>query len=144
VSDDPPRPGDELCELAWFALQHGVASVEEGGPLVPLVIAETQEGRTLQRFVAMADEDELDLDASIAQARQHVLTESDASRAALAYDGYVTAEGARFDAILVQAQERGSPTAFTFAQRYQQDRSGTGFAPIGDAMFLGPAEPILE
>jgi hypothetical protein len=136
------QPTEELFELAWVALQHGMVSLEGGGPLVPFVIGETTNGRTLQRFAAMADKEDLQLDASIAQARQHLRTRSDASRAVLTYDGYVTAEGSRSDAILVEAQERGSPTAFTFAQRYQAGRHG--LAPIGDAMFLGPAEPILQ
>ena len=43
---------DELMNLAFFALDHGVESVKEGGPLVPFAVIENADGRSLSRFVA--------------------------------------------------------------------------------------------
>ena len=36
----------ELIELAFAALDHGIDSVREGGPLIPFVMTESGEGRT--------------------------------------------------------------------------------------------------
>ena len=42
----------ELIDLAFAALDHGIDSVREGGPLIPFVMSETGSERTLTRFAA--------------------------------------------------------------------------------------------
>ena len=42
----------ELIDVAFAALDHGIDSVREGGPLIPFVMSETGSERTLTRFAA--------------------------------------------------------------------------------------------
>ena len=90
-------------ELVFVALDHGIDSVTEGGPLIPFALTETSDGRDLTRFATET------LEEGQALARDHVRA-AGADRAAIAYDGYLTVEGDRNDAIFVEAQERGKAT----------------------------------
>lgn len=124
-------------DLVFAALDHGVESVAEGGPLIPFAITETSEGRALARFVTET------LEEGQVRAREHVGAAIDAERAAIAYDGYLTVEGARSDAIFVEAQERGEGEAVVFAQRYRPGGRFKKFATVGNAAFVGSGDPLL-
>jgi hypothetical protein len=105
-------PSESLMGLAFFALEHAVESVvASGGPLVPFAVIETGGNRSLSRFVG-------DLEAGQAQAREAVKTAEGADRAAVAWDGYLTHEGERTDAVFVEASETGDPESVVLAQRY--------------------------
>jgi hypothetical protein len=129
---------EELIELALMAIDHGVESVKDGGgPLVPFAITETPAGRELARFAAET------LEEGQEQARRHVREAADAVRAAIAYDGFVTLEEERSDAILVEAQERGQPACVILAQRYRPAGRLRKFATLGNPAVLGDAEPLF-
>jgi hypothetical protein len=134
VSEIPAS--EELMELAFLALDHGIASVTEGGPLIPFALTENGEGRQLARFAAET------LEEGQAHARQHVRA-SDALRVAIAYDGYLTIDDERTDAIFVEAQERGQSGSVSFAQRYRPAGRFKKFATIGNAAFVGSGESLL-
>lgn len=110
------QPTGEDVDLAFLALDHGIDSITppSGGPLIPFVMIEDAVGnRRLARFMASTLEDSLD------QARRTAATESDAARVAIAFDGYITLEGRRTDAIYVELHARNAPTGFMFVQRYE-------------------------
>jgi hypothetical protein len=135
VSEIPAS--DELLDLIFAALDHGVGSVAEGGPLVPFALTETEDGRELARFVAET------LEEGQEQSRRHVRAASDARRAAIAYDGYLTVEEERSDAIFIEAQDRGQGNAVVFAQRYRPGGRLRKFSPIGNAAFVGVGDPLF-
>lgn len=90
-----PEASEALLELIFQALDHGIASIERGGPLIPFVLVDGGDGdRSLKRF--MADE----LEAAQAAAREHLHGLPGAVRVALAYDGFLTVDGARSDAVI--------------------------------------------
>ena len=127
---------DELMDLVFFALDHGIESVAEGGPLIPFAVMETADGRELARFAAET------LEEGNAQARQHVRG-GDALRVALAHDGFLTVAGERTDAIFVEAEERGQSRSVVFAQRYRPGGRFKKFATIGNAAFVESGESLL-
>lgn len=131
-----PNAHPELVDLAFLALDHGLESISAGGPLVPFAIVEGADGRRLARFVCET------LEEGQERARQHVRAVDDVERAVIAYDGYVTVEGERFDAILVEAQEGGQPESVVFGQRYRHG-NGSGLEVVGNPGFLGPDAPLL-
>lgn len=49
-------------------------------------------------------------------------------------------EGERSDAILVEAQERGTTISVVFAQRYRPEP----FEPVGNTAFVGPGASLLD
>ena len=128
---------DELMEVVFAALDHGVDSVRDGGPLIPFVLEENADGRDLSRFAA-----EL-LEEGVAQARAHAGA-SGADRVAVAWDGYLTLEGERSDAVFVEAQERGTPASLVFAQRYRPGGRLRKFAIVGNAAFAGTGDGIFS
>jgi len=134
VSEVPAS--EELIELVFAALDHGIDSVREGGPLIPFVLAESAEGRDLTRFASET------LEEGHAQARRHAGS-SGADRVAVAYDGYLTVEGERSDAVFVEAQERGTEASVVFAQRYRPGGRLRRFSTIGNAAFAGDGEGLL-
>ena len=123
-------------ELVFVALDHGIDSVTEGGPLIPFALTETGDGRDLTRFATET------LEEGQARARDHVRA-AGADRAAIAYDGYLTVEGDRNDAIFVQAQERGESDSVLFAQRYRPGGRFKKFTTIGNAAFVERGESLF-
>jgi nucleotide-binding universal stress UspA family protein len=134
MSDIPAS--EELVDVVFAALDHGIDSVRDGGALVPFVLAEDADGRSLTRFAAST------LEESQAQARQHAEA-SGAARVALAFDGYLTIDGERSDAILVEAQERGTDASVVFAQRYRPGGRLRKFSTVGNAAFTGPGDGLF-
>ena len=118
--------------LVFFTLDHGVESVSEGGPLIPFMVVERPGGRKLRRFVSET------LEGSQAAMREAVAgLDDDATAYAMAYDGYFTHEGKKWDAILVEAAERGATSGVFFVQRYQPKKGLFGkFKAVGNAAFI--------
>ena len=123
-------------ELVFVALDHGIDSVTEGGPLIPFALTETSDGRELTRFAPGT------LEAGQALAREHVRA-AGVDRAAIAYDGYLTVERDRNDAIFVEAQERGQSDSVVFAQRYRPGGRFKKFTTIGNAAFVERGESLF-
>jgi hypothetical protein len=117
---------DELIELVFAALDHGIGSVSSsGGPLIPFILTEDEEGRRLARFVAET------LEESLAQARRQAAS-SDAVRVAIAYDGYLTVEG--------EPMRSSSRHRIAAARRLSSSPSGIGRA-AGCGSSAGSAIP---
>lgn len=100
-------------DWAFVALDHATESVvDAGGPLVPFAMTTGGDGgRRLQRFTG-------DLEQGLSSAREAVAGAAGAVLGAVAWDGYLTAEDRRMDAVFVEASERGEPESVVLAQRY--------------------------
>jgi hypothetical protein len=128
------EPTEALKELAQMALAHAVASVvPEGGPLIPFALVETAEGRSIARFMA-------ELTEAQQEARTHVRAAPGALRAAVAWDGYLTYDGRRQDAVFVEASDRDR-ASIVVAHPYH-DAPGTA-AALGNPILVGRGEPLL-
>ena len=130
------RPSDALTELVFPTLDHAIDSVSGGSPLIPFLFIERSDGRALQRFASDT------LQESQAAMREAVAQlDRDVTAYAMAYDGYLTLEGKRCDAILSEAAERGAPSGVCFAQRYQPKKGLFGkFKTVGDAALIPDRE----
>ncbi len=107
----------EFNDLMFAALDHGTDSIKEAaGPLIPFVMIITGGGeRKLRRFVT--DQ----LEEGVEAARNFVEEEkSDIEIYAIAWDGYLTLEGQKWDAILVEVGERIKEHGILLVQRYEQ------------------------
>ena len=130
---EPVQPSPQVQHLASMALEHAVRSVvPEGGPLIPFCLLETAEGRSLHRFAG-------ELGAAVEHARAHVRS-SGAARAAVAWDGYLTADCRREDAMFVEASEAGQPS-IVMAHRYVEHPDGA--QAVGGPLGVGRGEPLL-
>lgn len=133
------EPTENLMELVFLALDHGIDSVRSGSPLIPFFMTEGDE-KKLQRFAAER------LEEGVAKAQEAASSLDAATQAyAIAHDGYITVEGTKYDAILVEAAERGSPTGFVFAQRCRPKKGlFRGLKTIGNVALLGEAEQRFD
>jgi hypothetical protein len=132
------QPSDELMDVVFTGLDHGIDSVRGGGPLVPFVIVEQAGERKLHRFLA-GTPDDMDLEGSVEQAASfagHAISQS-ADRVVLVYDAYLRMGDDRFDAIYAEGAEDGMPAAI-IAQRYRPKGRFRGLETIGNAQALPP------
>jgi hypothetical protein len=135
---DDIEMSETFADLVFLALDHGVDSLRaDGGPLIPFVIV-VQDGEALmQRFVTERLEDGPE------QAREAIAASpANVTAYALAYDGYITVEGTKFDAILVEASERDRPAGVRMAQRYTMKKED--FETVGNPALLGECETLLQ
>src|SRR3954447_2310197 len=117
---------EKFADLVFLALDQGVESVRDGdGPLIPFVIFEQDGKRELHRYAAEKLEDcERQARAAVAALPKGV------TAYALAYDGFITVQGTKFDAILVEASERGRPAGVRMGQRYTPREDSRNFQII--------------
>jgi hypothetical protein len=130
------EPSDAAMDLTWTGLEQGIASVRDGGPLVPFVIVERDGERKLSRFLA-GSPDRMDLEGSVQQAVAFASTTAaeSSNRLVLVYDAYLRMGDDRFDAIHAEGVEAGS-VAIVLAQRYRPKGRFRGFESIGNAQSL--------
>lgn len=115
--DAPPNNEVRLNDIMFLALDHGMESIaDNSGPLIPMVFTENQKGeRTLQRFVTEQ------LEEGVEKAKQFVeQNKSSLDRYAVAWDGLVTVQGRKWDAILVEAGDRFQDAGYLMCQRYEK------------------------
>ena len=130
---------EKFADLVFMALDHGVDSVRAGGPLIPFLVTERGSERTLQRFVAER------LEQGEAQGRQILASlPAEVTAYAFAYDGFLTIEGTKVDAILVEASERGRRAGVRMAQRYTPKKFLRSFQTIGNPAFVGECESLSK
>ena len=106
----------EINDLMFAALDHAVASIEEAGPLVPFAMTVSNSGdRKLTRFAFEM------LEQGLEAAQAHVESEKANIKAyAIAWDGFVTIEGKKWDSIFVEAGELATEQGVLLAQRYEK------------------------
>jgi hypothetical protein len=125
----------QFADLVFLALDHGIDSIRAGGPLIPFIVIERAGERTLQRFAAER------LEQGEAQARQALASlPLDVAADAFAYDGFITVEGTKTDAILVEASERGRAAGIRMAQRYSPRKLLRSFQTVGNPALIGECE----
>ncbi|WP_430868633.1 hypothetical protein [Demequina aurantiaca] len=128
---------DALQDLMFTALDHGVKSASDGGAVIPFLVEEDVDGtRKIVRF------DAGELQESVARAREAAAV-SAAERVALCFDGYLTDDTGRFDAVYIVAQERGGPSALTFIQRYRPADAPGGFGELGNPAYAGTDDRLF-
>ena len=112
---------EKFVELATLALDHGFNSIADGGgPLVPFAVTLGESAQT-EVFRFVTDE----LSEGVARAMAFVDGKSRELRVyAIAWDGYITIDDAKHDAIFVEAGVSSQREALLLCQPYQQVRRG--------------------
>jgi len=124
----------ELNDIAFLALDHGVSIIEKNqGPLIPFAIVNEKSGEKKLEAFAIEPTGE-----GLNYAKKHIdENAANIERYAIAWDGYVTIEGTKWDAIFVEAGETLSEDGYIMAQRYEKQ----GFLkkrqkPIGNPLIV--------
>ncbi|MBB3657034.1 hypothetical protein FHX15_002262 [Rhizobium sp. BK650] len=113
-------PSQAFADFFFFAIDHGFASVEDGGgPLIPFtVLVDTAGQRKLTRFAMGKLED------GVQAAKNSVASTGAVAMYAIAWDGFITLEGRKWDAICVEAGEAQAELGVLFCQRYTTAKKG--------------------
>jgi hypothetical protein len=132
------EPSDELKEFAVTALDHATSSVvPRGGPLVPFAMTHGAAGRQLTRF-------EGDMVEAQDAARQLVRESPGLTLAAVAWDGYLTVDGHRTDAVFVDACDASGQPGVLLAQPYREvGRFRRRAQVVGEVVFVEEREPLF-
>jgi hypothetical protein len=127
----------ELMDFATLALNHAAESVvASGGPLTPFSMVrgpDTGPGQ-LTRFVCET------LEEGLERARAKVSDGVGTALAAVAWDGYLTMDGTRTDAVFVEASEVGCSQSIILAQRYV---AGETVHRIGEFVLAGRGKALF-
>lgn len=126
----------ELIDLMFYGLDQGIEALKDNGaPLVPFLITQTTGKRTVQRFMSER------LEEGLAQARQflsELVEKPDFS--ILVYDGYVTVEDKKIDAVMVEGDGEYEREIYTIAQRYELTTAISELKAIGNPAYVGAIE----
>lgn len=124
---------EAVIEMAGFFTAHAVWCVSDGAVLIPLIAYETPEGkRQMNRLVCERVEE------GVERGKEWMTTNPDgADRAVLIYDGYITLESGKTDALIVVARDYSQGKAeVTMAVPYRPATDRRGFA-VHRPKFLG-------
>jgi hypothetical protein len=126
------QPSESLVQLVFVAADHAVECLRNGDALTPFLLTSGKQ-RKLQRFKTPRLEDGL----AMAQKAVSSLAIS-VKQYAIAYDGYVTIDSLKYDAVLIESAERGSDCGLIFAQRFLPKRGVfRPFRTVGNLALLG-------
>ncbi len=132
--DDNPK----LLKLMLAALQEFSAQVAGRGEEAPFAVIELPSGQYIQGFKRER------LEFGFEEARQALLAvPSEAERYALAWAGYLTIQGVRYEAILVEGGERGKPRGAQMGLRYRRRPPEVKFEAVGNPTILGAGNNLL-
>lgn len=136
-----PDDQDRLADLLFLALAHGVSSVEYGGPLIPFVITQVGDERTIHRFLDERPEG-LSITGSVEGARAYAEGLAAMVEAwVIAYEGETDVEGASRPAIIAEAREPRSGASIRYAQPYRPKRLFRKAQAVGNPIPLGAELP---
>ncbi len=127
MSDAELEPSDALLDLIFAALDVGIETVRAtNGGMHPFVVTPGDGKPAYTRFV----DDSMEQCIKMAQRAASELP-TEVSAYAIAIDGYLPTAEEKFDAVIVEAAERGQAVGFVFAQRYRPARKGRAFEVVG-------------
>ncbi|MFL5733538.1 MAG: hypothetical protein ACJ78Q_10085 [Chloroflexia bacterium] len=116
---------EATAQLAGFFAAHAIWCVEDGSTLVTMLAFEMPDGtRPMNRLVTE------ELPESVERGRKWLVENPDgAVCGVLIYDGYVTLDSGKIDALLVNARSYGNePAGFLMAIPYRHAEKPEGFA----------------
>jgi len=133
---------DAAAKLAGFFAAHGIWCVSDGEVLIPLLGIESGDGT--RKMLRLASDQ---AEQGVAEGKEKLSQNPDgAARAVLVYDGFVTFEGGKLDALLVDFHLYGElPRSVLMAVPYRPSGDPKGFAVHRPKFlsFTGP-EPDFE
>jgi hypothetical protein len=115
----------ELSDLIGKAIDHGLSSVEDArGPLIPFTLVLQDHPDPKQRQLTLTRHAGEYLEDCLLAAQNSITPESGGLMYSLAWDGFVTIDGRKWDAILVEAGDSFNADGVIFAQRYEAKETG--------------------
>ncbi|MFK7948764.1 MAG: hypothetical protein AB8G11_14320 [Saprospiraceae bacterium] len=129
-----------LIELMFKGLDHGISSIQDSEGLLIVFSLFQQNGEIkIVRFVT----DKLE-DGPIQAQKYLVKMDEKPDFAVIAYEGIVTIENEKFDAVIVEGFDKNDTDAYVLAQRFKRKTAKSKFEAIGNAGYFGNCENVLK
>lgn len=129
----------KFIDFMFNGLDHGIYSISDsGGPLIPFIMIQTGDTKEMKRFVTERYEEGV---AAAEKALAEMQPKPDFGL--IAFDGFITWEEKKYDAVIVRAFDKTQDEGFEFCQRYVPKEDGNGIEPTGNSAFIGKSENIL-
>ncbi len=126
----PPEPSPQALDLVATALGRALDDVVDGGgPLTPMSVHVVPGGIDIRRYAADRLGDAL-------SAARTQLADADGDWV-LVWDGYLTIDEWRTDALYAHLELAEESTAHLFAWRYGEEEPGGAVGPLEAALYLG-------
>ncbi|GAA4299005.1 hypothetical protein [Nibribacter koreensis] len=131
---------EKLADLMFFGLDYGIENLhaDSAGTLIPIVVTEKEGERDLKRFVTERMEE------GLKKGEQFLMNEKEARYGIVIYDGYLTVDGNKVDAVLVKGFDRQDEVGYIIGQRYSRKKDNTELEVIGNPAFIGNEEQMLK
>lgn len=122
---------EELTKKLISALDHAVQLKKDGiDPMIPFAFVYSNDNGTLKSFLGNSPE-------YADKMFERTLIEEKPDFVIYGYDGYLTVEGSKYDAILLKAFDRGDNTIYLVGQRFQPKTDKEECIIIGNPTFIG-------
>lgn len=137
-----------LNDLVKRAAEHAVRSIEDASsPLVPFTMQLHPDADPRNSQLLLARHAAETLEESLQNAQDSVTPNPVASMYAIAWDGFITLEGRKWDAILIEAGESQLEDGAIFAQPYELRKKGLfgkmRNVAVGELVQAGPCKSRL-
>ena len=131
---------EALVELMFKGLDHGISSIEDSEGLLIAFSLFQQDGEIkIVRFVTEQVQE------GPIQAQKYLeKMEEKPEFAIIAYEGIVTIENEKFDAVIVEGFDKNDTDGYVLAQRFKRKTAKTEFEAIGNAGYFGNCENVLK
>jgi hypothetical protein len=107
------------------AFEHALKSIEGAqAPLIPFTFVLDSNPDPRNRTLVQTRFATEYLEQGLQQAQRSVVPNPNASMYAIAWDGFATLDGKKWDAILVEVGENTAPKGAIYAQRYEAKEQG--------------------
>ncbi len=129
-----------LVELMFKGLDHGIGSIQDSeGLLIAFSLFQRNGEIKIVRFVTDKVEE------GPIQAQKHLQKmDEKPDFAIIAYEGIVTIENEKFDAVIVEGFDKNDADGYVLAQRFKRKTADSTFEAIGNAGYFGNCENVLK
>lgn len=134
------KADEKLVDLMFFGLDYGIENIQTDNSvsLIPIVVTEMDGKRDLKRFVTERIEDGLE------EGEHYLKNEKEAQYGVVIYDGYLTVDGNKMDAVLVKGFDREDEVGYIIGQRYSRTKDNHKLELIGNPAFVGNEAQMLK
>lgn len=123
---------DQVRDLVIESIGIALTDLSASGQLLPFVVSVTNGEKTLHRSVAETFEE------AEQRARHHAdVQRREAERVVLVFDGVVSADTTRHEAVIAEAFEGTTASGYRFAQLYKRSRFRKRVQPVDDIYDMG-------
>ena len=137
---DIKQADKRLVDMMFFGLDYGIENIQINGKgsLVPFVVTEKEGQNKLDRFVTERLED------GLSEGLRFLENEKESRFGVIVYDGFLTVDGQKIDAVLVKGFDRHEEVGYLIGQRYKPKKILRSFGLIGNPAFIGNEEQVLK